>query len=76
MTPLEKLASLPDVHKLLRQGTTLEHLQALAQALTDIQAAEELNEARPGPVPAHPLRSRTRTKTGRGWIRIRVTAWL
>lgn len=46
MTPLDKLASLPDVHTLLREGTTLEHLQALALALTDVQAAEELNEAR------------------------------
>ena len=46
MTPLDKLASLPEVNKLLREGTTLEHLQALARALTDVQAAEELNEAR------------------------------
>lgn len=46
MTPLDKLASLPDVDMLLREGTTLEHLQALARALTDVQAAEELNEAR------------------------------
>lgn len=46
MTPLDKLASLPDVHKHLREGITLEHLHRLARALTDVQAAEELNEAR------------------------------
>ena len=46
MTPLDKLASLPDAHTCLREGMTLEHLQKLATALTDVQAAEELNEAR------------------------------
>jgi transposase InsO family protein len=46
MTPLDKLASLPDVHTCLREGITLEHLYKLATALTDVQAAEELNEAR------------------------------
>jgi tripartite-type tricarboxylate transporter receptor subunit TctC len=40
------LASLPDVHTCLREGITLEHLRELATALTDVQAAEELNEAR------------------------------
>jgi transposase InsO family protein len=46
ITPLDKLASLPDVTKHLREGVTLKDLQALAHALTDVQAAEELNEAR------------------------------
>jgi transposase InsO family protein len=46
MTPLDKLASLPEAHKYLREGITLEHLHELARALTDVQAAEELNEAR------------------------------
>jgi transposase InsO family protein len=46
MTPLDKLASLPGVNACLRPGITLEHLRALATALTDVQAAEELNEAR------------------------------
>jgi transposase InsO family protein len=46
MTPLDKLASLPEVHTCLREGMTLEHLRELAMALTDVQAAEELNEAR------------------------------
>jgi transposase InsO family protein len=46
MTPLDKLASLPQVHEFLREGVTLEHLQQLAHALSDVQAAEELNEAR------------------------------
>ncbi len=45
MTPLDKLASLPEAAKFLREGVTLEDLQALARALTDVQAAEELNEA-------------------------------
>jgi transposase InsO family protein len=46
MTPLDKLASLPEAHKHLREGITLEHLHELARALTDVQAAEELNDAR------------------------------
>ena len=55
MTPLDKLASLPEANRGLREGLTLEHLRALATALTDVQAAEELNEARQAlfrPVPA------------------------
>ena len=46
MTPLDKLSSLPEAATFLRDGITLEDLHALATALTDIQAAEELNEAR------------------------------
>jgi transposase InsO family protein len=46
MTPLDKLASLPEVNRGLREGITLQHLRELATALTDVQAADELNEAR------------------------------
>ena len=46
MTPLDKLASLPEAAAFLREGITFEDLHALATALTDVQAAEELNEAR------------------------------
>jgi len=46
MTPLDKLVSLPEAHQGLREGITLEHLRKLATALTDVQAGEELNEAR------------------------------
>ena len=46
MTPLDKLSSLPATDQGLREGITLEHLRELATALTDVQAAEELNEAR------------------------------
>ena len=46
MTPLDKLASLPDAASFLRPGITLPELHKLARALTDVQAAEELNEAR------------------------------
>lgn len=45
MTPLDKVASLPQAAKFLREGTTLKDLQALAHALTDVQAGEELHEA-------------------------------
>jgi transposase InsO family protein len=45
MTPLDKLASLPQQIS-LREGITLKHLRELATALSDMQAAEELNEAR------------------------------
>lgn len=46
MTPLDKLSSLTDAAKFLREGVTLEELHQLARALSDVQAAEELNEAR------------------------------
>jgi transposase InsO family protein len=46
MTPLDKLASLPEAASFLRPGVTLQELQQFAKALTDVQAAEELNEAR------------------------------
>jgi transposase InsO family protein len=46
MTPLEKLTSLPDAAKHLREGITFEHLHQLATALSDIDAAAELNDAR------------------------------
>ena len=57
MTPLDKLAGLPDVHTCLREGITLEHLRELAMALTDVQAAEELNEARAALFKRVPARS-------------------
>ena len=46
MTPLDKLTSLPEAATFLREGITLEDLRQLASALTDVQAAEELHEAR------------------------------
>lgn len=58
MTPLDKLASLPEVASYLRPGVTLLDLQQLAQTLTDVQAAEELNEARQA------LFRRAATRTG------------
>jgi len=59
MTPLDKLASLPDAASVRRHGVTLLGLQQLARALTDVQAAEELNEARQA------LFRRAATRTGR-----------
>jgi len=58
MTPLDKLASLPDAARYLRPGVTLLELKKLARALTDVQAAEELNEARQA------LFRRAATRTG------------
>lgn len=46
MTPLEKFASLPTAAQYLREPITLAELHALARALSDLQAAEELNQAR------------------------------
>ena len=58
MTPLDKLSSLPDAANFLRPGFTLIELHKLAKALTDVQAAEELNEARQA------LFRRAATRTG------------
>ncbi|BAP87138.1 integrase catalytic subunit [Burkholderiales bacterium GJ-E10] len=46
MTPLEKLASLPNAEKCLRPGISLEELHQLARALSDFDAAQELAQAR------------------------------
>ena len=46
MTPLDKLASLSKAASFLREGVTLDDLHALARALTDVQAGEELSQAR------------------------------
>ena len=45
-TPLEKLASLPDIAKQLRSGITIANLQDLAKAQSDLEAANALNIAR------------------------------
>ena len=46
MTPLEKLASLPDAQQYLREGVTIQGLQAQARASCDVQAGQALNAAR------------------------------
>lgn len=46
MTPLDMLACLPQAAALRREDTTLEASHLLARAPTDVQAAEELNDAR------------------------------
>ena len=45
MTPLDKLASLPEANSVLREGITCKHLRELATALTDGQSAQERNDA-------------------------------
>ena len=46
MTPLEKLASLPDAGDFLKPGVTLDALREKARALSDNEAAARLNAAR------------------------------
>ncbi|MGF6597621.1 transposase InsO family protein [Paraburkholderia sp. GAS448] len=46
MTPLEKLASLPDAGRFLREGITLDQLQQQARSQTDVEAARQVREAR------------------------------
>ena len=46
MTPLDKLASLPDATSYLRHDVTLKELYQNARALDDLQAGLELNAAR------------------------------
>lgn len=46
MTPLDKLASLPEAQQYLRAGITLDALYQRAHARTDVQAAEALHAAR------------------------------
>ncbi len=46
MTPLDKLASLPDIARYLKSGCTLAALQAQARAQSDSAAATTLNRAK------------------------------
>jgi hypothetical protein len=46
MTPYEKLRSLPEAESYLKQGATLERLDAIAAGCSDNNAAQRLNEAR------------------------------
>lgn len=46
MTPLEKLASLPDAESFLKPGVTLDALREKARTMSDNEAAERLNKAR------------------------------
>jgi hypothetical protein len=45
-TPYEKLKSLPEATQYLKPGVTFEHLDAIAYAISDNEAARRLNEAR------------------------------
>lgn len=46
MTPYEKLKSLPEAQRFLKPGITFQHLDALAGAVSDNEAAQQLNDAR------------------------------
>jgi len=46
MTPYEKLKSLPDAERYLKSGITFDQLDAIAYAISDNQAAQQLNQAR------------------------------
>ncbi len=46
MTPYEKFKSLPDAAQFLKPGITFQHLDTLANAVSDNEAARLLNQAR------------------------------
>ena len=46
MTPYDKFKSLDDVEQYLLPGVTFEQLDNAALAVSDVQAAEALNQAR------------------------------
>ena len=46
MTPYDKLKSLPNARRFLAKGITFKHLDAIAYAMSDNDAAEQLNAAR------------------------------
>ena len=45
-TPYDKLKSLPKANRFLRPGITFEQLDAIALALSDNEAAKQMNEAK------------------------------
>ena len=52
MTPYEKLRSLPGADGFLKPGITFAQLDVVAHALTDLEAAQEVQRARKGLFPA------------------------
>ncbi|MCP3870852.1 MAG: transposase family protein, partial [Gammaproteobacteria bacterium] len=46
MTPYEKMKSLPDAKQYLKPGFTFQQLDGIAGAISDNEAAQQLNEAR------------------------------
>jgi hypothetical protein len=46
MTPYDKLKSLPESEKYLKDGVTFETMDAVAFAMSDNQSADRLQEAR------------------------------
>ena len=46
MTPFEKLKSLPDAERYLRPGVTIASLEDQAETMTDLEAAQALEQAR------------------------------
>ena len=46
MTPYDKLKSLPEGEKYLKDGLTFEIMDKIAYAMTDNQSADQLQEAR------------------------------
>jgi hypothetical protein len=46
MTPFEKLISVPELTTFLRTGITLDTLRMTATAMSDNEAAEQMNQAR------------------------------
>ncbi|MGJ7511674.1 DDE-type integrase/transposase/recombinase [Variovorax sp. GT1P44] len=65
MTPLEKLAILPDASNFLREGITMEGLHQLALSQTDIEAARQVREAREAML--HQVAVETRPLYGDVW---------
>nr|VFJ53606.1 MAG: hypothetical protein BECKFM1743A_GA0114220_101172 [Candidatus Kentron sp. FM]VFJ59232.1 MAG: hypothetical protein BECKFM1743C_GA0114222_102412 [Candidatus Kentron sp. FM]VFK09622.1 MAG: hypothetical protein BECKFM1743B_GA0114221_101102 [Candidatus Kentron sp. FM] len=46
MTPYEKLKSLPNSQNYLKSGSSFQTLDSVAYAITDNQAAQQMNEAK------------------------------
>ena len=46
MTPYDKLKSLPDAEKYLKEGMSFEIMDEIAYAITDNQSADRLQKAR------------------------------
>ena len=46
MTPYDKLKSLPKAQQYLKEGITFQQLHAIANAISDNEAAKQMNEAK------------------------------
>lgn len=69
MAPYEKLKSLRDAEHYLKKGVSLETLDEIAYAMSDNEAAKEMQEATPRKKRIAPAQQSTSTTLKTNWLK-------